>query len=459
MELFVIIAFCVSLIVCVAAGLPILIALGIGFALIAGHGLWKGFSAREVLRMAGRGVWSARNILLNFVLIGMMCALWRASGTVPSVICYASEAIRPETFLLMTFLLNCLVSMITGTAFGTSAVMGVVCATIGQAAGIPLALVGGAVLSGAYFGDRCSPVSTSALLVSELTSTAMPGNIVGMLKTSAVPFAVCCIAYLAIGMAIPGNFSMPDLFSLFGRELAIHPAALLPIAVVLALCVLRVRVAFALAAGVAAAGVLCATLQQCSAMEIVSVAVMGFQAGDAEVAAMLSGGGIVSMLSVSAIVCVSSSYAGILRETGLLDSLKRAVAAFGRRTTPFAGTLLASLGTAAVCCNQTLAIMLTHQLSSGSIRDDRRQALALENTAVIIPALVPWSIACSVPLVTIGAPLESLAAAFFLYLLPLWRLVCSFAHRGNVLGCAGHARGIRARALALTNFGGRSPKG
>lgn len=425
MELFVIVALCASLLACVATGLPILIALCIGFVLVAAHALWKGFSAREVLRMAGRGVWMARNVLLNFMLIGMMCALWRASGTVPSVICYVSEAIRPETFLLIAFLLNCLVSMITGTAFGTTAVVGVVCAAIGQAAGIPFALVGGAVISGAYFGDRCSPASTSALLVSELTGTTTAGNMAGMLRTAAVPFAVCCVVYLGVGAATTGSFSMPDLFGIFGRELAISPVTLLPIAAVLALCILRVRLALALASGVAVAAVLCATLQHDSAAQIAYTAVMGFGPSDPEVASMLGGGGVVSMLSVAAIVCVSSSYAGIFQKTGLLDGLKGGVEAIGRRAGAFAATLATSLGVSAVCCNQTLAIMLAHQLTSGLDFDGRGHALALENTVVVDAALVPWSIACSVPLVTMGAPLESLGAALFIYLLPAWQLGCS----------------------------------
>ncbi|MEE0845823.1 MAG: Na+/H+ antiporter NhaC family protein [Eggerthellaceae bacterium] len=445
MELLVIVAFCIALLACVATGLPILLALAVGFVLVAAYGLWKGFSVREVLCMAGCGVWSARNVLLNFALIGMMCALWRASGTVPSVICYASEAITPETFLVMAFVLNCLVSMITGTAFGTSAVMGVVCMTIGQAAGVPLAFLGGAIVSGAYFGDRCSPVSTSALLVSELTGTTVPGNIAGMVKTAAVPFALCCVVYLVIGLLTPSAFASPDLMSLFSREIAIQPIALLPIAIVLVLCACRARVAIALAAGIAAAAALCIVFQHDSAWDVVQIAVVGYQAHDSEVGALLSGGGIASMLSVSAIVCVSSSYAGMFRATGLLDRLRNGVGEVARRTTPFAATLLASVGAAMVCCNQTLAIMLTHQLSDGLERDGHRQALDLENTAVVVSALVPWSIACTVPLMTIGAPLESLGAALFLYALPLWQLACSFAHRFRLFGHVDSGHRTRGR--------------
>ena len=127
--------------------------------------------------MALDGVLTVRNILITFLLIGILTALWRAAGTIAVIVSYASALIRPSVFLLMTFLLNCAVSVLMGTSFGTSATMGVICATMGTALGVDIRLIGGAVLSGVLFGDRCSPVSTSALLVAELTGTSVFDNI------------------------------------------------------------------------------------------------------------------------------------------------------------------------------------------------------------------------------------------------------------------------------------------
>ena len=90
----------------------------------------------------------------------------------------------------MTFLLNCLISVLTGTALGTAATIGVVCATMASALGIPSWMTGGAILSGVYFGDRCSPVSTSALLVAELTETGIYTNIKNMIKSALAPFTI-----------------------------------------------------------------------------------------------------------------------------------------------------------------------------------------------------------------------------------------------------------------------------
>ncbi|MBR5980715.1 MAG: TRAP transporter large permease subunit, partial [Firmicutes bacterium] len=152
--------FCTGLLVCLAFDAPVLYALAAGLVLFLLYGRYKKFSWTELARMAFDGVKSVRNILITFMLIGVLTAYWRAAGTIPVLVSAASGLIRPGVFLLMTFLLCCGVSLLTGTSFGTAATMGVICATMGQAMGISPVLAGGAILSGAFFGDRCSPVST-----------------------------------------------------------------------------------------------------------------------------------------------------------------------------------------------------------------------------------------------------------------------------------------------------------
>ena len=171
--------------------------------------------------MALSGVRTVRNILLAFVLIGVMTALWRSAGTIPVLVCYASALIRPAVFVVMTFLLNCLLSFLTGTSFGTSATMGVICAAMGAAMGVDVRIVGGAVLSGAYFGDRCSPVSTSALLVAEVTQTVIFDNIRRMLRTALVPFLLSCAVYAMLGLRAGGPGDALELRALFGREFSL----------------------------------------------------------------------------------------------------------------------------------------------------------------------------------------------------------------------------------------------
>ncbi len=186
------------------------------------------------------GILTAKNILIVFVLIGMMTALWHACGTIPFIICHAAKLLRPEVILLVSFLLNCALSVLTGTSFGTAATIGVICMAMGVSAGASPLLLGGAILSGAFFGDRCSPFSTSALLVSELTKTSIFDNIKNMVRTAWFPFLLTCILYGVLGFQLHSQTETTDLTSLFGREVVLHPTAILPAVVILILALVRV---------------------------------------------------------------------------------------------------------------------------------------------------------------------------------------------------------------------------
>ena len=422
METMTLVLFCAALVVCVAMNWSILYALGVGLVIFLVYGRRRGYGWRELGKMCLDGVKTARNILITFLLIGVLTALWRASGTIPAIISYTVPFIRPSLFLVMTFLLNCLVSVLTGTSFGSAATMGVICATLGAAMEVPAALVGGAVLSGVYFGDRCSPVSTSALLVSELTQTSIFDNIRGMLRTAWVPFLVSCLVYLVVGMVTPHTQTSLDLAALFETEFHLHWAALLPALVIFALALGRVPVKWAMLASIVSAIPICLILQHLQPGELLRFALVGYQAREEAVGVMLNGGGITSMLKVAAIVCISSAYSGIFQKTGLLDRLQQAIFNLSRRITPYGAMLITSVFASAIACNQTLAIILTHQLCRDAQPSRETTAISLENSAVVVAPLIPWSIAGGVPLASVGAPTVSLCFACFLYLLPLWRL-------------------------------------
>ena len=378
------------------------------------------------------GILTAKNILIVFVLIGMMTALWHACGTIPFIICYAAKLLRPEVILLVSFLLNCALSVLTGTSFGTAATIGVICMAMGVSAGASPLLLGGAILSGAFFGDRCSPFSTSALLVSELTKTSIFDNIKNMVRTAWFPFLLTCILYGVLGFQLHSQTETTDLTSLFGREVVLHPTAILPAVVILILALMRIPVKFAMLASIAASLVVGFFIQDLAVTDLPQLLLSGYHAADPEAATFLDGGGILSMVKVAAIVCISSSYAGIFQNTRLLDGLKAGLSKLGARITPFGAILVAAAGTSMIACNQTLSIMLTTQLGHDLEPDNACMALALENSAVIVAPLIPWSIAGAVPLATIGAPMTSLFAAFFLYLVPLCYLFSAANKAGHV---------------------------
>ena len=129
------------------------------------------------------------------------------------------------------------------------------------------------------------------------------------------------------------------------------------------------------------------------------------------------------MVSTSIIVGLSSAFAGIFEATGLLKGMKQYLAQVARKATSFGAVLLTAAVTCMLFCNQTLPVILTTQLCRDIVPDKKELALYLENTAIVIAPLIPWSIACAVPLATIGAPAASILFACYLYLIPVWNQV------------------------------------
>ena len=418
-----IVLFCAALLVCVVLKVNILYALAAGLVIFTLYGKRQGFSWRELGEMIVSGVKTSTSVLLVFPLIGMLTAFWRACGALPLIICCAVDLIRPEILVLMTFLLNCGVSVLTGTAFGTAATMGTICVSVGVSMGMDPVLLGGAMLAGVYFGDRCSPVSTSALLVSELTGTDIYDNIRRMVKTALVPFLLSCGIFLLLGLSGGDGGARADLWPLYGREMTLTWVMCLPAVLIFVLSLLHVKVKRAMAASILTSVLLCIFVRHLDALTLLRTAVCGYTAADAEVGAMLNGGGMLSMLRLMLIITISSAYSGIFRKTGLLDGLCGRVTALSERTSPYASMLLTAVLASLLACNQTLTIILTNQLCAPSQKDKEEFAINLENSAVVVAPLIPWSIAGATPLSTVGAPMTGMAFACFLYILPLCELV------------------------------------
>lgn len=420
-ETAVLIVFAVTLIGSIMAGIPILAALAIGYLLFFAYSLNCGYSAKDIFAMSWKGIKTAKNILLTFLFIGMLTALWRAAGTIPAIVSYCAGLMNPAVMILMAFLLNCLVSVLTGTAFGTAATMGVICMTMAKAVGCNEILAGGAILSGVFFGDRCSPVSTSALLVAELTHTNIFDNIRLMVKTTILPLILTCVFYGVCGIVFPaagsGNLSLAESFSSVFR-LGLIP--ILPAVVIMVLSLFRVQVRKAMLASIVTALGVCLFWQHTDPSLIVGILVGGYKSPDPAISSMIDGGGIMSMVRVALIITISSSYSGIFEETGLLNGLKSKMGTVSRKITPFGTILMTSVAAGMVACNQTLATMLVDQICKELEPDPQKFAIDMENSVIVVAPLVPWSIAGAVPLASVSAPLTSIVAAVFLYLLPLW---------------------------------------
>jgi NhaC family Na+:H+ antiporter len=259
------------------------------------------------------------------------------------------------------------------------------------------------------------------LLVSELTQTNLFENIKGMYRTAWLPFGLSCILYTMFGFFSPHKTVISQIPTLFRQNFSLHGIVLLPAIVILLLAFLRMPVKRAMLISIVSAFCLCLTLQKLSLTEVLYSLFWGYQSKVPALKMMINGGGIYSMLRVGAIVLISSSYIGLFHGTQLLNPVKKLMNYASARITPFGTVLICSIITSIISCNQALTIMLTHQLCSEEQKASEL-AISLENTAVVISPMIPWSIACAVPLSAMGVESSCIIAAFFLYLLPICQL-------------------------------------
>ena len=323
--------------------------------------------------------------------------------------------------MLCAFLLCAGISFITGSSFSTASTVGAISMMLGQATGVPSVPLAGAILAGCFFGDRCSPMSSSALLVASVTRTSIYDNLKGMFRTAARPLLVSCGIYFLMGSE-PQAASSAAL-AVFERSFALRWPLLLPAALTLVLCLLRMEVKRTMLLSTLCAMVLAILLQQASPAEILRALILGFDPADPELAALLAGGGIRSMVNVGLIVCISSSFSGIFEKTKLLSGAGEWILRLARLTTRETAAVLTATVSCMIACNQTLAVLLSDQLLRPIVPDEHERASWLEDSAIVIAPLLPWNIAGSVPLAILGAGAQSIPYACYLYLLPLWLII------------------------------------
>lgn len=417
--------FSVMLLGCIAADISVLYALSGGLICFCIYTLYSNYSVREMMSMVWRGVKDSRTILLVFVLIGFLTASWRASGTIPCIVYYSVSSIVSQYYLVLTFILCCIMSLLTGTSFGTVSTMGVICAGVGRALGISDIYIGGVVLSGIYFGEQCSPMSSSSLLVCELTGTNIYTNIIQVFKKIAVPLAGTAFFYLYLGKDWKAAEASVNTADIFLSAFNLDWFTLIPAVVIVVFSALRIKVEITMLVSVVTAGVLSIFLQEMPFGELVRTLILGYHSGQAGLSVLIDGGGLLSMMDIGAIVAISSAYFGIFSSTKLLYKLKLWVKSVALHTNTYFATIIVAVVTCAISCNQTLASMLTYEMTKKMVKSREELAVNLETSVIVIAGLIPWSIACAFPLSVVGAPKESLIYAVYLYLVPGWMLWCS----------------------------------
>ena len=419
----VLLLFLAALCFCVVTGTEVLWALLFGALCFAGYAAYKGFRGRKLLRLMWEGVGRVKNALLVICLVGIMTGLWRACGTLPYIVSHTVSWIDARFFGLWAFLLSCLMSLLTGSSLCSASIMGVILMLLARSAGADPLLTGGAVLSGIFFGDRCSPMSSSASLVSSVTQTQLFDNIRAMLRTCILPFLLSVLGYLLLSLHSTARPVSAAVAAELGDVFVLRWPLLLPAAAIVVLSLFRLNVKLTMLISILLSGAVGAAVQHMGIADIFSVMLFGFQS---ETVPFMAGGGLLSVLRVIGIVSISSTYVGIFRATGLMNIATRPVRALADRLSPYPAEVLVSLPVAAVSCSQNLGILLTDQLCSDCFPSRSEAALGIENSIVLTAALVPWNVAAAAPMLLMDVGPGCLKFALFLYLLPLVNSCAAF---------------------------------
>jgi NhaC family Na+:H+ antiporter len=289
-------------------------------------------------------------------------------------------------------------------------------------------LIAGAIVAGAYFGDRCSPMSSSAHLIATLTETKIHTNLKNMVRTAIVPLVVSTLVYLVLSrlnpVQIANNALIPEIKKVFEINLIVF----LPALVVLILSLFRVEVKLTMLISVIAALAIGKGVQGYSFFQLFKFMMLGYSPeGTTSLKHILSGGGVVSMAKVSLVVIVSTALAAIFAETKTLSAIEGFLNKAKSRSELFLGTTTIGIASAAFGCTQTIAILLTQQLVQDKYErsqlDNYQLAVDLENTAVVLSPLIPWNIAGLVPATLLMTDSGFIPYAFYLYLLPVFSFI------------------------------------
>jgi len=416
-----------AMLVVLIFGASLIIPMAVGLIAFICVGLHRKFTLPDLLRMAFQGAKPSFVVIAVLLLIGGLTGLWRASGTVACFVYYGIQGIIPSLFIVMCFLLCALISYALGTSFGVAATVGVSLMMIARASGANTVLTAGAILSGLYFGDRSSPTSSCANLTAILTKTDIFANVRRMLRTIIGPFVICTLLYTTLSLLFPVQNSDLSVLRLFETEYNLSLWCLIPAVFILFLPLVKVPVKWSIAISACSAFVLSIVLQGSSFLQTVRFLFLGYSARTSEIATMVNGGGVISMVEICSIVVLSSSYAGIFDGTHVLDGLREQLTRLANRIGLFETTVLTGLIAVMAFCNQTIGIIFTNQMVGHIYRDrklsDQQLAMDISDSVVVFAPLIPWSISFTVPATMLGSDIRSLPFAFLLYLLPLYHAI------------------------------------
>lgn len=382
--------------------------------IVAGLVAWQqGFTWKKIEESLYDGIRMALPAIVIIILVGLIIGSWMGGGIVATMVYYGLSFLKPDLFLVSITLMCAIVSLSIGSSWTTMGTVGIAAMGIGASMGIPPGMTAGAVISGAYFGDKMSPLSDTTNLASGLTHTDLFVHIKHMTYTTipALLIALAVYGYLGSGF-VSSEAELTRISSTMlsiQENFTISPLLLLVPLTVIVMVAFKVPALPALTVGVLLGFICQIFFQGLTVGDSLSALQNGYviESGNEFIDSLFSRGGIESMMYTVSLTIVAMTFGGILENTGMLRSIVEKISGMTKSAKTLIPTTIAScFFTNATCSEQYISIVVPARMFSSVYQerglDSRNLSRALEDGGTLTSVFIPWNTCGVFILATLG---------------------------------------------------------
>jgi len=379
--------------------------------------------------------------IMILFLVGALAGTWLVSGIIPAMVYYGLQVLSPDIFLPASVIIAAIISIATGSSWTTSATVGIALVGIGSALGIPTGMIAGAVISGAYFGDKMSPLSDTTNLAPAMAGTDLFTHIKYMSLTTVPTIIITLIVFAVLSGTIDttGSADISNLLHTIDNTFEISPLLFLVPVIVIIMILMKTKPLLALVIGVVLAGIFAFIFQgnlldslSTSKFQAIINAVLvdtNIETDNEKLSELFSSGGMKGMIWTILLIICAMVFGGIMDAIGALARITKsllsvATSVFGL----FASTVVSCLGINAIASDQYLAIVIPGKMFKKAYEDKglapQNLSRTLEDSGTVTSVLIPWNTCGAYQSSVLGVSVADYALyAFFNYLSPFTTLL------------------------------------
>ena len=429
----------------------------IGAALMALH---LGYKWSAIEKSMLDGIYKALQSIIILAIIGILTGVWLDAGVVPTMIYYGLQILSPSIFYLGALLICSITALATGTSWGTMGTMGVALMGIGFGLGMNPAVTAGAIISGAYFGDKMSPLSDTTNLAPAMAGTDVMTHVKFMLPSTIVTYLVAAVFFLVMGLVQyqGGEADMSSVTTLstaLKDMFTINPLLLLPPVVVIVAVALKMPAIPGIVLGIVTGAIVGMIFQpECSLGTLFSCGMNGFscETGIYEIDELLNSGGLMNMMFSISMTIIAMMFGGIMEDTHQLEVIVDKVKTLAKSPAGLVAlTEVTCVASNATMPEQYISIVVPGRMYAEEYKKKGLHPAtlsnALESAGTVTSALIPWNTCGVFILGTLNIGVAQYAPyAVFNWLMPL--VTIAMAYMGWTVANADGVRLSKAKKAA-----------